>query len=76
MLDLNLLMPAFGGESLRGTEAFLKYAEEHPSDVRRVVLSTGERVFYLFLPGYRVVLTFDRPNSVVHVWRVFRTGST
>lgn len=49
-------------------------AEHGTGDVRRVVLSTGERVFYLFLSGYRVVVTFDRPNSVVHVWRVFRTG--
>lgn len=49
-------------------------AEQGTGDVRRVVLSTGERVFYLFLSGYRVVVTFDRPNSVVHVRRVFRTG--
>ena len=53
-----------------------RLAEYGVGDVRRVALSTGERVFYLILPGYRVVVTFDRARRIVHVWRVARSSRT
>lgn len=50
-----------------------KLAEDGVGDIRSEALPTGARVFFLVLPGIRVVVTFDRVASVVHVWAVWRS---
>lgn len=49
-----------------------RYAEQGIGDMRRVPLPTGGRGLVLFLPGYRVWLTFDRTARTLWVWRVAR----
>ena len=48
-------------------------AERGVGDVRVAVLPSGRRVFLLMLTGIRVVMTFDRPSKIVHVWEVRRS---
>ena len=50
-----------------------RLARDGVGDVRGTTLPTGERRFRLFLPGVRVLVTFDRPGKVLHVWRVLRS---
>lgn len=50
----------------------LRYASEGIGDLRRIDLPSGQRVLALFLPGYRVVMTFERVARTLHVWRVLR----
>jgi hypothetical protein len=49
-----------------------RLAEGGIGDVRIGERPDGGREFYLVLPGYRVSVTFDRVDKVVHVWRIFR----
>lgn len=51
-----------------------RYAEHGIGDVRRVSLPTGAQGLVLFLPGYRVWLTFDRAARTLWVWRVARAS--
>lgn len=53
-----------------------RYAEHGIGDLRRVVLPSGERALVLFVPGYRVLMTFDRFARTLHVWRVLRSVSS
>ena len=48
-------------------------AERGVGDVRVATLPSGRRVFLLMLTGIRVVMTFDRPSKIVHVWEVRRS---
>jgi len=48
-------------------------AERGVGDVRVAFLPSGRRVFLLMLTGIRVVMTFDRPSKIVHVWEVRRS---
>ena len=50
-----------------------KLAEDGVGDVRSEVLPNGARIFFLMLPGIRVVVTFDRTARIVHVWSVWRS---
>lgn len=50
-----------------------KLAREGIGDVRATTLANGARRFRLFLPGVRVLITFDRPAKILHVWRVMRS---
>jgi mRNA-degrading endonuclease RelE of RelBE toxin-antitoxin system len=50
-----------------------KLAEDGVGDVRSEVLPAGARVFFLVLPGIRIVVTFDRLTRIVHVWSVWRS---
>jgi len=50
-----------------------RLASDGVGDVRGTRLPTGERRFRLFLPGVRVLITFDRVRKILHVWRVLRS---
>lgn len=50
-----------------------RYANDGVGDLRRVTLRSGRSVFALVLPGYRVLMTFDRTTRTLHVWRVLRS---
>jgi hypothetical protein len=53
-----------------------RYAEDGVGDLRRVILPSGRRGYALFLPGYRVVVSYDRTSRTLHVWRVLRSLPT
>lgn len=42
-------------------------------DLRLIVLPSGSRARVLYLPGYRVGVSYDRATRTVHVWGVWRT---
>jgi hypothetical protein len=50
-----------------------RLARDGVGDVRATTFATGERRYRLFLPGVRVLITFDRPGRLLHVWRVMRS---
>ena len=50
-----------------------RIARDGVGDVRGTTFPTGERRYRLFLPGVRVLITFDRLNRILHVWRVMRS---
>jgi hypothetical protein len=41
-------------------------------DLRVIVLPSGSRARVLYLPGYRVGVSYDRAARTVHVWGVWR----
>ena len=51
-----------------------RLARDGVGDVRATTLAGGERRFRLFLPGVRVLITFDRPRKLLHVWRVMQSS--
>lgn len=53
-----------------------RYAEHGVGDVRRVPLASGSLAPVLFLPGYRVVLSYDRTTRTLWVRGVLRAART
>jgi hypothetical protein len=48
-------------------------AENGVGGVRIEQMASGRRVYFLILPGVQVVISFDRPARIMHVWRVWRS---
>lgn len=49
-----------------------RYAEHGTGEVRRTLLSTGASAPVLFLPGFRVLLAYDRATRELWVLSVYR----
>ena len=49
-----------------------RYAEHGVGDVRRSLLPSGATAPVLFLPGFRVVLAYDRSTRTLWVLSVYR----
>lgn len=50
-----------------------RYANDGVGDLRRIVLPSGQRALTLVLPGYRVLMTFERTTKTLRVRRILRS---